>query len=89
MKLDGELSYSCMDDVSGILVLMTNTSLQRFDGHLTSSALSRLNYSLSRKREAKEIILSTRGIGALYGYLFENLAYEVIAVGGRFQVRLS
>ena len=44
------------------------------------------------KEKAKELILSTRGIGnygSLRGYLFESLAHEMISTGGKFQVRTT
>jgi len=74
MKLDRGLSYSCIDGVlecwCTLSLLVTNTSIQR----LCTCTLKLIEQG---KREAKEIMLSTKGIGAygtLCGYLLENFS---------------
>lgn len=80
MKLDGELSYSSVGYVSGMLVHLVPIDDQYIftEVRWASRKLCAIVLEVlieQGKRKAKEIILSTRGIGAygsLRGYLFEN-----------------
>ncbi|KAF8453349.1 hypothetical protein BGX38DRAFT_1141633 [Terfezia claveryi] len=61
------------------------------NGHLRGSAILRCEDLIEDdKKEAMEMILSTKGIGvigSLRGYIFENLAHDIIVAGGTFKVR--
>ena len=95
MRYDGEISYTDVDDVTGALLHLIpvddeyiTTQVLWASRKLCNIAINTL-LLLDKERVVKHI-LSTKGIGTyggLRGYMFENLAHEIICAGGTFKVR--
>ena len=97
MKYDGEKFYSNVDAVSGQLLHLIPVDDDYIITQVVWASRRIFNFALDAliqvgKKEAQAFILSTAGIGnygSLRGYLFENLAHEMISAGGEFQVRTT
>ena len=85
MRLEGESSYSAIDEVCGRLVHLVPMDDSYIATQVQWASRKLSNFALAMLididiQNAKNLISATKGVGSygsLRGYLFENLAHQI------------